>query len=278
MEYKAWRAYFERVIAVPEADINLAEAALILASDEYPDLDVGYYLKRLSHMAREMEKRLPATRTPDETIAALNAYLFDELGFEGDRADYYHPRNSYLNDVIDRRKGLPIALSAIVLTLAKELQLPIFGVGLPGHFVVKWRDAQTEIVFDPFRRGKILSRDEIQERVRDTYDSQAEFQAEWLQVVGTKYILTRMLNNLKAVFLHTEQIERAWRVVDKLLLLDPRAGNEIRDMGLLSLRLGAYRQAAISFEEYLLARSDAPDATQVRLYLRAALEQVERLN
>lgn len=278
MDYAGWRARFEIVIGVPEVEINLAEAALIVASDEYPQLDIEIYLARLEDMARELGQRLPAARTADETISALNWYLFDELGLEGDNADYYHPRNSYLNDVLERRRGLPITLSVIVLTLAKHLHLPIVGVGLPGHFVVKWRDATTEIVFDPFRRGKILNRAEIQDRVRATFDSHAQFQTEWLDAVGTKYILLRMLNNLKAIFLHTEQIERAWRVVDKLLLLDPRAGDEIRDMGLLSLRLGAYRQAAISFEQYLLSRSDAPDADQVRLYMRAALAQVERLN
>ncbi|HZQ10045.1 MAG TPA: tetratricopeptide repeat protein [Anaerolineae bacterium] len=277
MDYCAWRLYFERVIAVPEAEINLAEAALILAGDEYPELDVSHYLAQLDEMANALRTRL-TDPSPEAVIPELNRYLFQELGFVGNRTEYYDPRNSYLNDVLERRTGLPITLSVIVLALAKRLDLPIVGVGLPGHFVVKWDDGEHEIVFDPFERGKVLDREEIKSRVRDTFHPHAEFQAEWLTAVSAKYILSRMLNNLKAIFLQNNQIERAWQVVDKLLLLDPRAATEIRDMGLLSLRLGAYRQAAISLEEYLLSHADAPDADQVRLYLRAALAHVERLN
>ncbi len=278
MTYAAWREYFERLTAVPEHAVPLAEAALVLASDEYPDLDVPRELERLHALAEPLPERLPADRAPLETVRVLTKFLFEELGFRGDMANYYDPRNSYLNDVLDRRMGLPISLSVIVITVAERLGLPIVGVGLPGHFVVKWADAEQQIVFDPFHRGEILDEDAILRRVRATAYPGAEFRSEWLDPVGAKYILRRMLSNLKAIFLQAERVERVWQVVDKLLILDPLDGDEIRDLGLLSLRLGAYRQAAISLEEYLLAHADAPDAEQVRVYLRAALEQVERLN
>lgn len=278
MNYNAWRNYFEQVIAMPESEINLAEGALILASDEYPDLDVSTYLEQLDAMARTLEPRLPVNRAPHATITALNAYLFDELGFHGNRAEYYDPRNSFLNDVLERRTGLPITLSVIVLALAQRLQLPVVGVGLPGHFCVKWHDAANEIVFDPFNEGEILDRRAMEQRVREIVRPLMPFQAGWLTPVGAKYILMRMLQNLKAVYVRAEQLERAWQVVDKLLLLEPRAGDEIRDFGLLSLKLGAFRQAAISLEQYLLSHPDASDAELMRVYLRRALEQVERLN
>ncbi len=278
MTYDAWRATFERAIRMPDAEINLAETALIVASDEYPDLDVTAYLARLDEMADTVRARLPKDREPDATLTELNAYLFDELDFHGNRGEYYDPRNSYLNDVLERRTGLPITLCIVVLALAQRLNLPIYGVGLPGHFVVKWKDAQREIVFDPFHGGEILDRATMQARVRETVNPLAPFHASWLEAVSAKYILIRLLHNLKAVYVRAEELERAWRVVDKLLLLDPRAGDEIRDFGLLSLRLGAFRQAAISLEQYLLSHADASDAAQMGVYLRRALEQVERLN
>lgn len=278
MTQDEWRSRFERVISVPEEDIDLAEGALILAGDEYPDLAVEYYLARIDEMAGELERHIAEAKTAKDVIAALNAYLFEELEFSGNVFEYYDPRNSFLNDVLERRTGLPISLSVVVLALARRLGLPIYGVGLPGHFVVKWQDADNEIVFDPFNGGEILDRHAIQERVRETVNPAAPFQASWLDAVGTKYILWRMLQNLKAVYVRAEELERAWRVVDKLLLLDPRAGDEIRDLGLLSLKLGAYRQAAISLEQYLLSHGDAADAPLMRVYLKRALENVERLN
>ena len=278
MNYSEWRSAFERAVSIPEAQINLAHAALLLATDEYPDLDVSFYLARLDEMAETLGARITHADTPRAIIAKLNTYLFEEWEFRGNRAEYYDPRNSYLNEVLERRVGLPITLSVLVLAIAQRLNLPIVGVGLPGHFVVKWRDAQNEIVFDPFYGGEILERAQIEQRAREIVNPLISFHASWLDAVGNKYILTRMLHNLKSTFLRMQNIERAWQVIDKLLLLDPRAGDEIRDFGLLSLQLGAFRQAAIALEQYLLAHPDAPDEPQVRVYLNRALQQIERLN
>lgn len=278
MTYEAWRLYFERVIEMPKAEINLAEAALILASDEYPTLEISPYLAQLDAMAQTIAPRLPQSLEPRATIEILNAYLFDELGFTGNRADYYDPRNSYLNDVLERRTGLPIALSVIVIHMARHLGLPIVGIGLPGHFCVKWQAAANEIVFDPFNGGEILDMPMMEARVRETFHPHAAFEPDWLDAVGAKYILFRMLNNLKTIFMRRGEIRRAWQATDKMLLLDPRATNEIRELGILSLRLGAFRQAAIYLEQYLLSHPDAPDAGEIRALLQSALEQVERLN
>lgn len=278
MDYQAWRLYFEQLVRKPEADINLAEAALVLASDEYPTLDVARYLAQLDAMANALAARLPPQRDPQATVRVLNDYLFRELHFVGNQWDYYDPRNSYLNDVLERRTGLPITLSLVYLELAKRTQLPIYGVGLPGHFIVKWQDERTRILIDAFDRGAVLDERAVEAKVRETFDPQARFQPEWLKAVGAKYILTRMLYNLKAAFLYRDNYARAWQVVDKLLILDPRSADNIRDMGLISLRIGAYRQAATFLEEYLLSHADAPDATEMHLYLRTALRYIERLN
>ncbi len=278
MKYDAWRLYFERVIAMPDAEINLAEAALIIAADEYADLDLSPFLAQLDAWAQTLAWRLPVARNALASIQVLNHFLFEELRFVGNRENYYDPRNSYLNDVLTRRVGLPITLSVVVLALAQRLRLPIVGVGLPGHFCVKWQTGTEEIVFDPFNGGEILDMSAIQARVRETSQPHAMFEPDWLDAVGNKYILFRMLNNLKGLHIRRGEIRRAHQVVDKMLLLDPRAGNEIRDMGLLSLRLGAYRQAAEYLEQYLLSHPDALDADELRAILQSAIQKIERLN
>jgi regulator of sirC expression with transglutaminase-like and TPR domain len=229
-------------------------------------------------MADHVHPHLPRERNPHKSVEVLNRYLFGELGFAGNRENYYDPRNSYLNDVLERKVGLPITLSVIYLAIGRRLGLPLFGVGLPGHFIVKLEERDTRILIDPFNRGEILDEARVEARVRDTFHAQAQFQPEWLATVGAKYILIRLLNNLKAIFIQTQGYARAWQVVDKLLVLDPRSPENLRDMGLLSMHVRAYRKAAIYLEEYLLSHADAPDAEQLRIYLRTALSVVERLN
>jgi regulator of sirC expression with transglutaminase-like and TPR domain len=278
MDYQIWRQRFERAVAPPENEIELARAALLIATDEYPDLDLDRYLNRLAAMAEQVRPYLPEGRNPQACLETLNRYLFGELGFRGNRNNYYDPRNSYLNDVLDLKLGLPIALSIIYLAVGRHLGLPLFGVGLPGHFVVKWEDARAQVLVDPFDGGEIINRARVQSIVRDTYHPHARFDPEWLQGVDARYILVRLLNNLKALFMHGQDYVRAWRIVDKLLILDPRSRENIRDMGLLSIRVGAFRQAASFLEEYLLSHADATDADELRVYLRTALVAVERLN
>jgi regulator of sirC expression with transglutaminase-like and TPR domain len=278
MDYPVWRQRFERAVEGPDGESDLARAALIIAIDEYPDLDIDKYLARLAAMAHHVRPHFPWDRNPRGCVEVLNRYLFGELGFTGNRENYYDPRNSYLNDVLDRKLGLPITLSLVYLEIGRRLGLPLEGVGLPGHFIVKWQDARAQILIDPFNGGEILDAARVEARVRDTFDPQAHFEPEWLKGVDARYILIRLLNNLKAIFVHTQNYARAWRVVDKLLILDPRSPENIRDMGLLSVHVGAYRKAAVYLEEYLLSHADVSDADELRAYLRTALHVVERLN
>lgn len=278
MEYESWRARFEQLIAERRDALDSAESALVIATDEYPELEVGEYLTRLDRMAEAASGQLPTDGDPKRSIQALNQYLFHELGFTGNRENYYDPRNSYLNDVLDRKLGLPITVSIVYLAVGIRLGLPLFGVGLPGHFIVKWERGADRILIDPFNRGEILDEAKVEVLVRDTFHSQAQFQPEWLAAVDNRYILYRLLNNLKAIFMQTQNLDRAWQVVDKLLILDPRSYENIRDMGLVSFRLKAYRKASIYLEQYLLSHADAEDAQQIRILLRTALAAVERLN
>lgn len=278
MDYKDWRTRFECIVGQPEEVIDVAEGALVIASDEYPELDVERYLTRLTAMAEYVRSHIPRGGDPRKAVDVLDRYLFGELGFGGNRENYYDPRNSYLNDVLERKVGLPITLSIVYLAIGRRLGLPVFGVGLPGHFIVKWEDSRARIFIDPFNRGEILDEEGVEARIRDTFHAHAQLQPDWLASVGPKYVLTRLLNNLKAIFVQAQDYLRAWRIVDKLLILDPRSPENLRDMGLLSIHVKAYRNAATFLEEYLLTHSDAPDADQIRIYLRTALTVIERLN
>lgn len=278
MDYKDWRTRFECIVGQPEEVIDVAEGALVIASDEYPELDVERYLTRLTAMAEYVRSHIPRGGDPRKAVDVLDRYLFGELGFGGNRENYYDPRNSYLNDVLERKVGMPITLSIVYLAIGRRLGLPVFGVGLPGHFIVKWEDSRARIFIDPFNRGEILDEEGVEARIRDTFHAHAQLQPDWLASVGPKYILTRLLNNLKAIFVQAQDYLRAWRIVDKLLILDPRSPENLRDMGLLSIHVKAYRNAATFLEEYLLTHSDAPDADQIRIYLRTALTVIERLN
>lgn len=278
MNYAEWRKTFEAEVERPAGEIDLARAALLIATDEYRELDVDAYLGTLDRMADALRQQLPSGGPAADCVQMLVAFLAGEVGLTGNREDYYDPRNSYLNDVIDRRTGLPITLSVVYLAVGSRLGLPLFGVGLPGHFIVKYEDNEQQILVDPFNNGAILDESSVEARVRDTFDSEARFDLAWLGSVDSRYILTRMLNNLKAGFVEKSNLARALKVVDKLLILNPRSGEDIRDMGLLSFQLGAFRTAANYLEQYILSHPDAEDANQVRIYLKTALMMVEKTN
>jgi regulator of sirC expression with transglutaminase-like and TPR domain len=269
---------FREIVNQPEDGINLAEAALLIAADEYSDLDIAGYLRRLDDIAGQIRPAIRQDDSPRRKIERLNRYLFQELQFRGNQENYYDPRNSYLNDVIDRRVGLPITLSVIYLEVGRRLGFPLFGVGLPGHFCVKWHDRQDEIFLDPFHAGEILDENSLVNLIEETFHARVQLLPEWLQIVDARYILTRMLNNLRNIFLRTENFERALGVVVKLLVLHPYAKEQLREAGVLSYRVGSYHRAAEFLEDYLLQHPDADDAVHLRTYLHTAWVAIARMN
>lgn len=269
---------FREIVNQPEDSINLAQAALLIAADEYPGLDVAGYLRRLDEFAARVRPEIREEGSPRHKIERLNHYLFQTLQFRGNLEDYYDPRNSYLNDVIDRRVGLPITLSVLYIEVGRRLGFPLSGVGLPGHFVVKWHDRTEEIFVDPFHAGEFLDEASLLRLIEETFHARVQLQPEWLQSVDARYILTRMLNNLRNIFLQTENFERALDVVVKLLVLHPYSKEQLREAGVLSYRVGSYRRAAEFLEDYLLHHPDADDAVHLRTYLHTAWVAIARMN
>lgn len=268
---------FQEAINRPQIDVVLA--ALCFAREiAYPDLDVIDYLARLDGLRSGAQTFISPSHTTSEQAESLADYLFINQRFRGNTGDYNDPDNSYLNEVIDRRLGIPISLSVVYIAIAQELGIPARGVGLPGHFIVGVQEELSEIYIDPFHGGVRLSREDCAQLVRDSTGFTGEFQGEWLAPVPPRAILTRMLNNLRNIYLQKEDWARSLAVVEHLQLLQPRLPDLQRDLGLIYHRKGALRLAVQHYEAYLLQAPAAPDAEGVRDHLRRAARQLARLN
>lgn len=255
---------FRQAVERPEETIDLGRAALTIALAEYPDLDIADYLRRIDELAIEARQRCGADGDVFRALAALNYVLFREHGFRGNRDDYYDPKNSFLNDVIDRKRGLPIALSVLYMEVGQRVGLAIEGVGFPGHFLVKTKAAGDEIVIDPFNAGDVKSLEELQAMLDQIYGGKVRLDRDLIAALPKKQILKRMLGNLKAVYGRRDELVKMLAVLDRLIILDPAAVEELRDRGAVYLRLECYGQAKDDFETYLRLAPDAKDATAIR--------------
>jgi len=267
---------FGRLIAGSDASVDLAEASLLIAAGEYPGLDVPSYLERLDEMGREVGARMP--QGSSAAIDCLNAYLFGQEGFRGNVEDYYDPRNSFLNDVMDRRTGIPITLSMVYMEVARRAGLGVFGVGLPGHFLVGAPGAGGNVLVDPFHGGALLSEDDCQKRLDRVFEGRVRLERGMLAPCSRKGILTRMLRNLKAIYVKADDYTRAVRTIDLLLRLDPRSAEDLRDRGLLHAGYGCYGLAAVDLEACLALAPTAPEAKALRARALEMRARAARLN
>ncbi len=272
------RQRFMTMVAKGEEAINLAEAALLIAQEEYPDLDIGPYLNRLDRMADEVDKGSWNEQDPYGRIQALNRYLFDQIGFRGNTEEYYDPRNSFLNEVIDRRTGIPITLSTIYLEVGWRLGMPLQGVGFPGHFLVKYPTAENGIVLDPFHCGAILTQEDCQSRLDQVYNGQVQFRSSFLAAATKRQILSRMLTNLKGLYVAAKDHRRALAAVDRILAINPDLTSEIRDRGILRMQLQQTPQAIADLERYVTMNPQAEDAEEMRKRLRDWRQALASLN
>jgi regulator of sirC expression with transglutaminase-like and TPR domain len=263
---------FYSEIHQPDEQIDLAKAALYIAQEEYPDLDVDAYMNALDVMAAEVEECLPVERYPLRIIQSLNKYLYDDLGYKGNTSDYYDPRNSYLNEVIDRHTGIPITLSLVYLEIARRLDFPMVGIGMPGHFLIRPEFEDTGIFVDAFNQGEILFEQDCEQRLAQIYGHPVPLQPMFLQPVSPRQLLVRMLTNLKFIYLNRKDLARALAVVEYILLLLPDAAMELRDRGLLYYQLGYKSNASQDLEIYLAMLPNAEDADAIR----RLLEQLNR--
>lgn len=267
MNTSSARQYFYQEIQQSDESIDLAKSALYIAQEEYPHLDPNEYLNALDTMALELQERLPPQRYPLRIIQSINQYLYEDLGFAGNQQDYYDPRNSYFNEVIDRRLGIPITLSLVYLALAYRIDFPMVGIGMPGHFLIRPDIPDVEIFVDAFHSGEVMFPQDCEARLSQIYQQPVTLQPEFLAPVSKKQFLARMLMNLKHIYINQQELEKSLAAVDRILLLFPGVAQELRDRGLLCYKLGHFSQAATDLENYLAKVPEAKDAATIRQIL-----------
>jgi regulator of sirC expression with transglutaminase-like and TPR domain len=272
------RARFAEEIAPLEKDINLARAALLIAQEEYLDLDVEAYLQLLNDMADDLSGRLGGSDDALSVIGQMNHYLFEEWGFTGNTEQYYDPKNSFLNQVIDQRTGIPMTLSVIYMEVGWRLGLPLDGIGFPGHFMVKATLPDGDIMIDPFNQGRVVT-ERIAQQILDTiYGHTVQFHPGLLAIVSKRQILTRLLSNLKGIYLQQGDLTRALAVIERMILLNPEDPAHIRDRGLICYGLEQYSKAYLDLKTYLQRCPTAEDIDAVRAQLASIRQRLGSLN
>ena len=271
------KAYFERMMKKPEQQVRLAEAALYIASDEYPEIDIRSYLGLLNEWSSTLKKAV--SRKPLRSrLDVLNDLLFEKMQFSGNIDNYYDPKNSFLNHVIDSRKGIPISLSVIYLELAWNLGLDAAGVGFPGHFLVRINDEGKLLYVDSFYRGRVMTVTDCAEFWNDISEGELEFQESFLTSINKHQILIRMLRNLKSIYLEQKNYKKLISVMDKLVILNPNLPDEVRDRGIIHYQMQAYRLALKDFEGYLSTAPESDDAEVIHQYIEVLREYSAHVN
>ncbi|MDA0225033.1 MAG: tetratricopeptide repeat protein [Proteobacteria bacterium] len=277
---------FAELVAREDARIDLAHACLLIAEDAYTGLDIADYLAEFERLAQRLRTRLPQAHTAEEKVIALNAFLFEDLGFTGNVEAYYDPRNSYLNEVMDRRTGIPISLSIVYIELGRRIGLPLEGVSFPGHFLVRLRVRGGVLMLDPFAGGAPQSVDELRERVARVIPPEVTGGVpvedlpldQFIEPASNRQILARVLRNLKGIYRESDAPAQRLDVLNRMLVLNPRSRSDLRDRGLVYQRLECWRPALQDLTDYLELEPDAADLADIRARVIALRGLCARLN
>jgi regulator of sirC expression with transglutaminase-like and TPR domain len=261
------RSRFVEAVSKPEPEIDLARAALCIAAEEYPQLVAEPYLRRLDELAERVRDRQWDATAPVFLLQEVSRVLFEEEGFRGNEEHYFDPRNSFLNDVLDRRVGIPITLSIVYLEVGWRLGLPLYGVNFPGHFLVGYQGEALRLLIDPFHAGMIRFEDEAQHLLDHIYGGAVRLREEFLRVADRRDILVRVLENLKGTHLNARDDVRALAALERILVLLPDSPEHLRDTGIVLTRLGRVADARRALEHYLELAPDAADRVRVGLLL-----------
>jgi regulator of sirC expression with transglutaminase-like and TPR domain len=250
---------------IEDERIDLLRAALAFARIEYPDVDPDHYIRQVDEMGRRVVARIKDPGEPSQCIAALNHVLFQEEMFRGNTVDYYNPRNSYINDVLERKLGIPISLALLYMEVGRRAGFPLLGVGMPGHFLVKHYDLNgRSIIIDAFERGSVLSEEDCRHKLSAVSSGELKLQPDFLHTVTRRQMLTRMLNNLRSIYLLRRDLRRTAKVVDLVLAIYPRSPEDVKQRAVLRYNLGETTGALEDFEEYVKMSPEASDAEEIR--------------
>ena len=250
---------------IEDERIDLLRAALTFARIEYPEVDPEHYIRQVDELGRRVVARIQDPGEPSQCIAALNHVLFQEEMFRGNTVDYYNPRNSYINDVLERKLGIPISLALLYMEVGRRAGFPLFGVGMPGHFLVKHYDLNgRSIIIDAFERGSVLSEEDCRHKLSAVSSGELKLQPDFLHTVTRRQMLTRMLNNLRSIYLLRRDLRRTAKVVDLVLAIYPRSPEDVKQRAVLRYNLGETTGALEDFEEYVKMSPEASDAEEIR--------------
>ncbi len=237
---------------------NLVEKCLKISQLlEYPDLDISKYIQKINEIGKTLQMEISNVDNPTYKISMLNEHLFQRYGFQGDTDDYYNPKNNFINEVLEKKSGIPISLSIIYSEVAKHIGLDLRIVGFPSHVIVKYNE---EILLDPFNKGKLLKLDDLEQILDRSFDGQVDFYPEFLDEISTDKIMIRMLRNLKNSYGQSFAYEKAMRCTNMILSLEPNSLEEIRDKGILEDRFSNHDLALEFLEKYLEQFPEAEDA------------------
>ncbi len=283
------RREFTALIVGEDASIDLARAALLIAAEEYPSLDIPLYLSRLEELAEHvrahmlhlaMEPAHPPLTVNQcfDVLHAMNGVLFEQERFRGNRIDYYNPQNSFLNRVLERRLGIPLSLSLVYMEVGKRLGLHIAGVGMPFHFIVRCDFQNTSIYIDPYEKGKFLSEQDCRQRLSQIFKNESDFDPSWLEPLSSRQLLVRMLTNLKNIYIHRGDFLRALMACDRILLLNPAQPVELRDRGVVHFHLKHYSRAIHDLGRYIELDPQANDIEEVRQQIKMIHQLIALMN
>jgi len=258
--------------------VELDAAALLVATIEYPGLEISRYCRVIDQHAEILSRRLGLGSDGRDFVLAVNAYLFEELGFRGNTTDYYNPANSCLNDVLTLRTGIPITLSVLYLEIARRLDRPVRGIGLPGHFVVRYDDGAFQTYIDPFHGGRLLDAGDCLDVARSVSRGAAPFDCSVLAPVTNRQIVTRILNNLRSIYFARRAHRKALAVLNLLIEANPLSPEEYKQRGLVYQQTGRMREARADFERYLALAPNAADRAEVETQVGSLRRWQVRLN
>jgi len=242
---------------VKNPNFNLVEKCLKFAQIlEYPDLDLEEYIQKINRIGMSLKESINDVKNPTYLISMLNEHLFENLGFSGDEDDYFNPKHNFLNEVIDKKLGLPITISILYVEVAKLIGLDLKIVGFPTHILVKYNE---EMILDPFNDGNLLDVDDLQGILDTNFDGQLEFQPEFLDEIGSEQILVRMTRNLKNSYVQSFVYDKALQCTNMVLAFEPESPEDIRDKGILEERLQNSETALKYLNKYLEINPNADD-------------------
>ncbi len=262
----------------PEPMFELARTALLVAAESDANVDVESQLSQLDRWAEELRGRLEPGWNNLQKLARLRTFVFEDLGFRGDRFDYYSPSNSLLHEVIARRRGIPLTLAIVMMEVGWRIGIPFEGVGFPGHFLVRLAGEPRDLLLDPYRRGMSVHEEDCRHMLLETTGGKVEFDASLLSSVGKREMIVRLLHNLKAAYLRNNDDALALAAVDRLLMLSPGDPDQIRDRGLLLFRLREFNQALGSLNAYLEAVPHAEDRAAIQQHVQTLRQLLASLN